>query len=78
MSKIGYIPIKEARQGEVVTVIDKLGGVSRGYFYQGKVWKSTGSYFAVNAKFDVNPMKRFIRDGGRGYVKAARRILGGS
>lgn len=66
----------EAKAGEKVTVILNGGGISMGYLVDGVVWKTTGSYWAVEAKKDAIPMRRFIRDGGKGYRKAVKKLTG--
>ena len=78
MSETSHMSIKIARTGEKVTTISQFGAVGVGYLYEGEVWKSTGSYFAVKAKQDVGGMKRFIRDGGDAYRKAVKKLASSS
>ena len=65
----------EAIKGEPVTTINSAGGIGFGYLVNGVVWKTTGSYYAVDATQDVFPMQSYKQDGGEGYRKATKGIL---
>lgn len=66
----------EIRNHEMVTTINRLGGIGIGYLVEGQVWKTTGSYWAVKAEDDVFGMTQYHQDGGRMYRQQAEKILG--
>ena len=66
----------EARKGEVVTTVDRLGGIGTGYLIDGQVWATTGSYWAVKAENDVFGLAEYHRDNGRGYLSKIREVMG--
>ena len=65
----------EAIKGKPVTTVNNKGGLGFGYLVNGAVWKTTGSYYAVDATQDVFPMVRYIEDGGDAYRKVTRGLL---
>lgn len=70
------IPHTEAIKGQVVTTICSRGGTGIGYLVDGEVYKTTGSYFAKNAKDGPFPMIGFVEDGGHLYRNKVSDILG--
>ena len=65
-----------AIQGEKVTTHLEHNGIGLGYLVAGEVYKTTGSYYAVNAKNDVFKMVSFDRDNGNGYFNKCRNLTG--
>lgn len=71
-----YTTTETRRDGEKVTTRNSMGGLGLGYLMpDGEVYKSSGSFFAVNAKADVFPMVCFERDGCRKYFTQANEVL---
>lgn len=66
----------EVIKGEKVTTHLKYDGIGLGYLIDGEVYKTTGSYYAVNAKDDVIPMLSYDQDNGDGYLAKCRNITG--
>lgn len=63
------ITSKQAREGEPVTTYNRLGGIGIGYLIEERVYRPTGSYYAIEAEKDVFGMTRYERDGGEEYMK---------
>jgi len=66
------IPHTVAVLGEQVTTIGKFGNLGIGYLVDGVVYKTTGSFWAIDARKDLFPMVSYIQDGGQEYLEAAR------
>ena len=62
----------DAKAGEQVTTYNNRGGVGLGYLVDGTVYRTTGSYWAIEAAKDVFPMIRYERDAGQGYIDTFR------
>lgn len=71
------IPHSIAVTGEVVTTRLRYGGIGLGYLFNGHVYKTTGSYWAVRADVDMIPMISYVCDGGREYLKTVRGLVNG-
>lgn len=65
----------DAIKGTPVTTVNNKGGLGFGYLVDGRVWKTTGAYYAVDATQDVFPMVRYIEDSGVAYGKAVKGLL---
>ena len=65
----------DAIKGTPVTTINVQGGIGFGYLVNGRVWKTTGSNYAVDATQDVFPMVSYLEDNGEGYRKATQGLL---
>ena len=61
----------EATAGEQVTTYGQ-GATGIGYLVDGVVYKTTGSYYAVDATTMFPRMERYERDGGKGYIAKIR------
>ena len=61
-------------KGEQVTTHGTHGSTGIGYLIDGVVYKTTGSYWAIDAKADVFPMQSFDRDNGRGYLNKIKNM----
>lgn len=71
-----YRPHSEVVKGETVTTFSDCS-IGIGYLQSdGEVFVTTGSFYAVNAKTDIQPMVRFQRDSGKAYRSEVNRILG--
>lgn len=71
------IPASLAETGKLVTTISKIGGVGLGRYLNGEVYYSMGNGFYNLSKNGMGGLKRFIQDGGEGYMKAVRGLFGG-
>ena len=64
----------DARKGEMVTTINKYGGLGIGHLIKGEVWVNTGSLWACPASQDVIPITDYIQDGGETYRRKAKKL----
>jgi len=62
-----YIPMSQARQGELVTTRVQFGGVGLGFLVDGEVYVSAGNGFAIKGDQNFPKVLDFRRDEGRGY-----------
>jgi len=65
----------EAIKGIPVTTVNSAGGIGFGYLVDGRVWKTTGSVYAIDATQDVFPMMYYVEDNGERYRQATKGIL---